>query len=460
MYREQDLIALKKNKEKIYDDIILYYKTRYEPTINESYNVIKNILKFIKKKKRIIYGGYALNLIIMNKNSEDYIYRKINNVYFNFPEIADLEFYSPTPVQDIIELANELYKLNFKQIDVKEGIHPETFKLFINFIGYCDITYLPSNIFYNINYININELKCVHPKFILLDMYKILTDPYTSYWRLDKILERINKLTQYYPLRNIKFDINKLFISDNNNEILKFIKLIIMEKSKYITIGYYAYNYYIKKLTKKYIINNIPYIELISSNIKKDGYKIYKILKLKYKNVTIKQYNKFSGYIDNKIEYYVNNNLVLILYGNYNRCILYKYSKKEKIYYGSFTIVIMYFLFFYYYNFVNKNKIYCKLYKYLIGKLFLIRNKYLIKKNITVINISPFQEFTVKCIGKHLDIKRNYLIENLKKYKEKKQVLFKYTPNNKTINNPIPQINFDNTSGNIIINKKKYIINI
>jgi len=459
MYREQDLIALKENKDKIYNDIILYYKTIYEPTINESYNIINNILKFIRKKRRIIYGGYALNLIIKKSNPKDYIYKKINNVYFNFPEIADLEFYSPNPVQDIIELANELYKLKFKQIEVKEGIHPETFKLFINFIGYCDVTYLPSNIFYNLNYINVNELKCVHPTFILLDIYKILTDPYTSYWRIDKILDRVTKLIKYYPIKNIKFNIEKV-LEKNNNEILDFIKLKIMENSKYITIGFYAYNYYIKKLTKKYIIKNIPYIELISSNLKIDGLQIYKELKLKYKNVTIKQYNQFSGYIDNKIEYYVNNNLILILYGNYNRCILYKYSKKEKIYYGTFTITIMYLLFFYYYNFVNKNKEYSKLYKYLIGKLFLIRNKYLIRNNITVIDVSPFQEFTIECIGKHLDIKRNYLIQNLKKYKERKQVLFKYLPDEKTIKNPIPNIVFNNTSGNIITQKQKYIINV
>jgi len=457
MYREEDIIALKENKEKIYSNIILYYKTKYEPTINESCNIINNILKFIKKKQRLIYGGYALNLIINKKNPKDSIYSKINNVYFNLPEIADLEFYSPCPVQDIIELANELYKLKFKNVEVKEGIHPETFKLFVNFIGYLDITYLPSNIFYNINYIKVNELRCVHPKFILLDMYKILTDPYTSYWRLDKILERINKLTNYYPFRNIKCDINNI-LKETDNEVLQFIKLMIMEKSNYIVIGYYAYNYYIKKLTKKYIINNIPYIELISGHIKKDGKKIYKILKLKYKNVTIKQYHPFSGYIDNKIEYYVNDKLVLILYGNYNRCILYKYSKKDKMHYGTFTLIIMYFLFFYYYNYINKDKIYCKLYRYLLGKLVLVRNKYLIRKKITVIDYSPFQEFTVKCVGKHVDVKRNYLLNNLKKLKQKVQVLFKYTPTPKTLNNSIPTIKFANTSGNLITDKSKYII--
>jgi len=459
MYREEDLKALDKNKDKLYDNILSYYKTQYEPTIKESYNIINNILNFIRKKQRLIYGGYGLNLILINKNPEDYIYRKIQNVYFNYPDIADMEFYSPDPIKDIIELANELFKLQFKNVEVKEGVHSETFKIYVNFVAYCDITYLPNNIFYNINYIKIKGLKCVHPQFILLDMYKILTDPYTSYWRLDKTLNRVNKLIKHYPFKNIKLNIDDILNKDNNN-IIEFIKLNIVKNSNYIVIGFYAYNYYIKKLTKKYIIKNIPYIELISSNLKDDGIKIYNILKLKYKYITIKQYNKFSGYIDNKIEYYYNNNLILVLYGNYNRCILYKYSKKENIYYVTFTIIVMYLLYFYYYNFINKNKKYSKLYKYLLGKIVLVRNKYLLKKNINVLDPSPFQEFTFKCLGIHLDTKRNYLIQNLIKYKQKKQVLFKYVPDIKTIKKPIPIINFNNTSGNIIINTNKLIIKV
>jgi len=48
--------------------------------------------------------------------------------------------------------------------------------------------------------IEIDGIKCAHPHFMMVDTYRILTDPMTSYWRLDKSIKRFQKLIKYYPI--------------------------------------------------------------------------------------------------------------------------------------------------------------------------------------------------------------------------------------------------------------------
>ena len=38
-----------------------------------------------------------------------------------------------------VELTEELHSKGFKHVEGKEGVHPETYKIFVNFINYCDM---------------------------------------------------------------------------------------------------------------------------------------------------------------------------------------------------------------------------------------------------------------------------------------------------------------------------------
>ena len=328
MYRENDIISINNNIKNIIDNSALLYKINNEPNFNEISKIFDVILKFIIKKKKIVYGGYAQNILIKNKNPKDTFYKEYNNIYMQCTDIADLELYSSTPLEDVVELCDELYKNNFKYIESKEGIHPETYKIFVNFIAYCDISYISENIYNNIPTITINNIRCAHPNFMIIDSFRVFNDPMTSYWRLEKSFIRYNKMIKYYPLELINNKITlENFKYDIDNNILNFIKKKIIHKSKLIVIGFYAYNYYAKKSDKTFIFNNFPYYELISDDLKKDGIKILKLLKKINNNIQIKQYYELYEYIDNKIEYYINNKLILILYGNSNKCIVYKYSR-------------------------------------------------------------------------------------------------------------------------------------
>ena len=449
MYRSKDYNFIMESVETIKNKALEKYKTDNEPTLEENYNVVIELIKYIIQKNRILYGGYAQNLLISIKNKNDCFYKEHNGVYYNWPIVADIEFYTCSPIKDIIEITEILLTKGFSHIEAKEGVHSSTFKLFVNFINYCDITYMPNNIYNNIPTVKIRKMRCIVPHFMMIDAYRILTDPLTSYWRLDKAIIRFQKLLSNfnYDKTLIKKKINYV---NNNNDITKnimvFINKNILINSNLIIIGYFTYNYYINKVNKQDVIKNIPYYELITDNLNDDYNKIYKALNEKYKNkITVKFYSPYFQFLDNRIEYYYDNDLILILYGNNKKCTVYNYIQTNKIYIGTFNLTIMYYLINYFYCITNKLFKESNIFLIIISKLHYYRIIYLNKKNITVLDESPFKDFTLNCHG----IPYESIRENRLKNMNRKIKKFIYTPsgNKKIINE-----SYYNISGNKVNN--------
>jgi hypothetical protein len=153
-------------------------------------NIIKN---FIKKKKRLVYGGMAINELVSKKSIKDAIYTELHT--------PDIEFYSPKPVHDLIELCDILHKKKIKYVVGKEGIHNETFKIFCNFENYCDIGYMPENLYKAVPTVKLDGLYYIDTEFMMIDIYRVYTDPLTSYWRLEKTFTRTARILKHYPLR-------------------------------------------------------------------------------------------------------------------------------------------------------------------------------------------------------------------------------------------------------------------
>ena len=302
--------------------------------------------------------------------------------------------------------------------------------------------------------IEIEGIRCIHPHYMLADYYRVITDPMTSYWRLDKSINRFQKLIKYYPfdLTNIN---NKIELDNNDDNKLKYLRKKIIYNSKLIIIGFQAYNYYINKIDKKEKIN-VPYYEIISTQLKEDALIIHKKLLRKFKNVKVKQYIPFFEFFDNKIEYYVDDKLILILYGNNERCIVYNYSEKKHCYYGTFNLVVMYILFNYFYYYINKMKEQKELHYLLIIKLINYRNNYLEKRNKTVLDDTPFKDLSLKCFGESIELKRASFLEGMKNKKEGKRPKEQYKPTGKI--NKLEVRNYINISGNEILNEKYFII--
>jgi hypothetical protein len=448
MFRDNDIDDINIHIEKIKNDAVMKYKTNYEPTLDENTKVYKVIQNYIKKNSRIIYGGFAQHLLIKKKNKDDGIYKEIDGVCFNFPDIADMEFYSPEPLTDIVNLTNELFKLGFKYIEAKEAVHGKTYKIYVNMINYCDFSFMPSNIYNNMPIVNCNNYICCHPHFMLVDAYRILNDPLTSYWRLEKPIKRFQKVLKYYPI-TINNDYYHPKYYFEQNDIFRYIRKKIIHKNNLIVIGQYGYNYYIRK-------HKVPitHYELISTNFKKNVIFIYKKLVKHFGNIKVIHYYPFYEFIDYSVEFYYNDKLILKVIKNYDRCIVYNKSIKKKAHFGTNNLVFMHLLFNYFYYYTNKSNE-SKYYLNLIKNFYNYKREYLTNHNITVIDKSPFQDFTLKCHGIHIDPLRKSYIQGKIKVEKKRPFKFTYIPDGtkKKLN-----YEYDNITGNKIINEKLFII--
>lgn len=450
MYREEDIEVIKSNIDDIAEKAMFVYKSNNEPTYEESTQVYKVILDFIKDKKRIIYGGYAQNKLITEKNKDDGFYKDTDT--------PDIEFYSYEPLKDLMELCDILHNKNFKYVQGTEGLHEGTYKIFVNFENYCDISYIPKNIYDNCPYIITKDyLRLADPSFMLIDVYRVFTDPMTSYWRLEKSFKRYLRLYKYYPIEKYKKNDTIKFSNITDENILNKLRKLIIHNSDYIVVGTYAYNYYIKKTQFEPV--NINFYEIITSNLKEEGQKIYKKLsKIFGKKLTVKEYFPFFEYFDYRIEFLYDNQVILRVYNNNNRCVVYNESKTKKTKFGTSQLVQLYLLSNHIYYIINRNHHESNNYLNLFLNFNKAKDEYLTSHNINVIDNSPFQEFKLDCIGKTIKLDRLDRLEMIEKKKKGLPLKFRYEPTGSP--GKVPEYVFKNSSGNQVINQKFFIINI
>lgn len=439
MYRQKDIDIIEANLDEIENTAKkIYCNNYYEPTIQEYEAIMNEIIKYIEKNNLIVYGGYAQNELIKKENSKDVFYNKYDR--------NDIEVYSTDPISDGMKISEELFKKGFKHIEFKEGMHNETYKIFSNFLNYCDITYMDPHVFKNCPYIKVRNIRMTHPHFMLTDAYRVYSDMMTSNFRLDKTFKRFSKLIKHYPF-DTKNEKNKLSYKRNetNEKILRFIRKHIIHNSNLIVIGHYAYNYLVKKVSNNLAID-FEYIQVISSDFKSDFDKINKILKKQYgRDIFYKKFHPFFQFYDERVEFYYKGKVVLKLYGNNKKCIVFQKSDKKKTLFGTFVLVMLHLIADYNYSIINKDKVEEANYISLIVRLIKIRNEYFKSRELNAMDDTIFKEFTFKCIGTPVDQIRDSFLKGLKNIKAGKRVKFNYRPTG--THGKVPQFKFNNSSG-------------
>ena len=452
MYREEDLNAIKSNINNITNEAMRTYADKYKEPSNEEYsNVKQTITEFMNNKGRILYGGYAQHLYAVKHG--DYVYEELI-------ERPDLEYYTPSPIEDMHQLCDELHKKGFPFVEGKEGVHTGTYKVYVNGENACDIGYMNKFIFDNCPTLQLNCCKVAHPHFMLIDVYRVYTDPMTSWWRLSKSFNRNNLFIQYYPFNHkIEYNMSIYNLSKEVEKIKDYIrKEIIHQNNKYnlIVVGTYGYNHLVSKQNEGYILP-FQWYQLISLDLLNDAKKIHKLLKDKFGNVEVTEYYPFYEYYDAHFEFSINGNIVLKLYGSNRRCIPNYFSEKKNTKYASSQMIILYLLIDKFYNAVNKRQKEAENCEYLLRTLFDIRDKYLEERKLTVIDNSPFKEFVINCDshGKPQDILRESIVkQHLSTDKTKRKYLYKYKPSENK-NQKVPEYKFPNCSGNKVIKKPR-----
>lgn len=450
-----------------------------EPTINEKREIMGVIRDFIREKHRKVYGGTALNEAIKAVNPDD--------AFYDDTTFSDIEFYSTTPKQDLVELCNLLYDKGYKYVVGGEAQHEETFTIFVNFQIYCDITFALPKIYNGIKTLLIDGINYTDPHFMLIDYLRMINQPLTAAsQRWEKAFKRMYLLLKNYPFeyfdKTIKLAPPAKDVQPYIKQAREFVNGHL--NNSCLVMGFDAYNFYIKhaandksveqarstynsnKLDK--MVVNVPYTEVISVD---------------YKDNVEKIYNYLRGIVSDPKKLSIDEYFPLFQFTNYSAVIKYDGKPLIKIYEGdgfcipdvkttngymyvSYQYILMYMLINKFNAHLNKDKEMYFNYSIAISNLVDARNVYLTKKNLGVINKTVFGEFRVNCVGSTVSYSREGRLRDLKKNKIGKKK-FKYTPEQFFAQPEEKRAKFDpgaggfkNTSGNKIMIQKNLLFKL
>jgi len=161
-----------------------------DPLVQSALKVVED---FLKTHSVLCYGGTAINNLLP---PEDRFYNPE-------VEVPDYDFFSRTPQEHAMFLANKLKEIGIKNIEVKPGVHLGTFKVFADFEGVADITHLESLVFDRLWDENVtrNGIHYVSPDFLRMSMYLELSRPRGDVSRWKKVYERLLLLNKHYPIQ-------------------------------------------------------------------------------------------------------------------------------------------------------------------------------------------------------------------------------------------------------------------
>ena len=200
-FEECELAVLRSAVDKI--DKKTGRKKINDPDIKE---IIRIVEDFLKLTKRVCYGGTAINNILP---LQDQFYDKTT-------ELPDYDFFSPEPLKDAKKLADIYYAKGFTEVEAKSGMHPGTFKVYVNFLPIADITYLIPELYKSISKkaIQVASIYYCPPNYLRMAMYLELSRPDGDVSRWEKVLKRLTLLNKHYPMKgkNCRIeDIQRLF---------------------------------------------------------------------------------------------------------------------------------------------------------------------------------------------------------------------------------------------------------
>ena len=240
--------------------------------------IIKIVEQFLRNKRRIWYGGSAINNILPKKDQ----------FYDKKVELPDYDFFSPDALKDAKNLADIYVSKGFEEVEAKAGIHHGTYKVYVNFIPVADITQLTPEIYKTLikKSIKVGGIFYAPPDYLRMGMYLELSRPMGDTSRWEKVLKRLTLLNKNYPLKGLncdKIQIQRLFGSvkhTNSDKLFNIIRDCLI-KEKCVFFGALANKLYLKTLPKfkNKTIPRIPDFDVLSSDPRKTANIIKKKLK-------------------------------------------------------------------------------------------------------------------------------------------------------------------------------------
>lgn len=462
LYQKSDAELLSGEVDRLIDDVnkSIAESQGVSDLLATAQKAEKMVLGFISKRKRKIYGGYALNRVIEHKNRTD--------AFYDEHTMPDIDFYSPKPIPDLIEVSNMLADAGFK-VRAAEAFHHGTYKIYLNDQELVDITYVPANIFHRMPFIEIGGINYIHPNFMIIDYLRMITDPMSSYFRIEKSFNRLMLMQKHYPLKTIQEPIRPVR-RDNKAVRAEVIDFLKNRHSCYL-VGYEAYNIYVDeaKSNRKYVsLIESPEIEFVSTEYSTDGRELIDRLKKSHGDkITVVEYYPFFEYLDYRAVIMYGEQPAAVIIHHGRRCSpvrkvgFRRYENGKRIdgegqlQLANFPRNILYLQTMMIRARANKEDKLMRMYTTMVSHLGEIRRDYFQRVGKNLMHDTLFQEFSAHCIGSWISPKdeRQERI-NKKKQQKKGPWTFKYDPYEHRLTPDKIHVQFANTSGNLVRNDK------
>ncbi len=178
-----------------------------DPLVKTMMSIVKS---FLKDNRVLCYGGTALNNLLP----------KEDQFYDPERDIPDYDFFSETPQEHAMKLADILHAKGIESVEVKPGIHLGTFKVFAMYIGVADITHLESEIFERLwkEKIEKEDISYAPPNYLRMSMYLELSRPRGDVSRWNKLYARLTVFNKHYPLTCEPSEIKKRTLPETFRE--------------------------------------------------------------------------------------------------------------------------------------------------------------------------------------------------------------------------------------------------
>jgi hypothetical protein len=277
--------------------------------------MITTVEDFLKKKNLICYGGIAIDALLPE---QDKIYNKDI-------ELSDYDFFSSNALDDAIELADIYSKKGYKEIEAKSGAHHGTYKVFVNFLGVADITYIPRELFDALKKeaVRVGGILYCPPNFLRMSMYLELSRPAGDISRWEKVWKRLSLINKYYPLTakqcstiNFQRELGEAANFKKEDEIYETVKNALIHQGC-VFFGGYAISMYAQYMPRstQSKLKKIPDFDVISNDPETTSEIVRERLKdIGQNNVTIIKHEPYGEIISVHYEIKVGNDTIAFVY--------------------------------------------------------------------------------------------------------------------------------------------------
>ncbi len=170
-------------------------RAKYDSAHDEEVlNALTVVANFIRRKKRVCYGGTAMNAILPENDK----------FYDSEVDLPDYDFYTPELEDDVVELVDDLKTAGFKDVYQRVGIHEGTKKILVNFVAVADVSRIEKDL-YNVFYersIAVDGIHYTDPDILRMMMYLEISRPRGQVARWEKVFERLQLINRAFPPRS------------------------------------------------------------------------------------------------------------------------------------------------------------------------------------------------------------------------------------------------------------------